>query len=208
MNITIRQTVVMISLLTFLSLLFEDHAKAQIITANKFNFVISGETGVVTGYERHYHNIEAGGTAQMQYGLSGKVAITLTSGYYNFLSKNYFAIYSNPSGLASYTADSGNFGIIPVKAGIKIFVSNHLYVSNEAGWGQETANTRIVNDAYNTYYYVPEYKQKKFIFSAGMGYALKYVDVGLHYETFSGTDKNSDTFISYGFLGLSVACKL
>jgi hypothetical protein len=41
-----------------------------------------------------------------------------------------------------------------------------------------------------------------------MGYALKYVDVGLHYETFSGTDKNSDTFISYGFLGLSVACKL
>ena len=60
---------------------------AQIIQVNKLTITVGAETGKVTAYEGAYHNVEAGSTLQLQYGLSKRLALTLTSGYYNFLPK-------------------------------------------------------------------------------------------------------------------------
>jgi hypothetical protein len=161
-------------------------AKAQTITPNKLRFGVGVEGGAVTGEAHDYSNLELGGTARLQYGLSNNFAITLTSGYYNFFGKTV------PGTNDKYQSE----GMVPVKAGIKYFFTDNLYFGAEAGVGIETKafalpSTENVSSDQVT--------NNKLLLTPGVGWANKHWDVGARYENYSGGVN------SYGLVGLRVA---
>ena len=173
------------SVVTAAALFFAVNVNAQTITPNQFRFGVGVEGGVVTGDAHNYSNIELGGTARLQYGFSKNLALTLTSGYYNFFGKTY----DNTAG-TKYQS----LGMVPIKLGIKAFVTNNFYVGAEGGIGIETKtfNYQGVNEDFSE-------KHNKLLLSPGVGYANKHWDIGARYENFSGQDRNS------GFVALRLA---
>lgn len=170
--------------LTGVALLIGTNVKAQTITPNKVRFGIGAEGGIVTGSAHNYSNLELGGTARLQYGVDKSLALTLTSGYYNFFGK------SEPGTTVKYQS----LGMVPIKAGIKAFFTDNLYFGAEAGAGIETKtflpqgiDEKFVN------------KDTKLILSPAIGYASKHWDVGVRYENYSGQSNN------YGQVGLRIA---
>jgi hypothetical protein len=163
-------------------------AKAQMVPVNDLRFGIGVEGGIATGSAHDYSNLELGGTARLQYGVSQNVAITLTSGYYNFFGKEV-------SGYPGVKYSS--LGMVPVKAGVKWFVNNGFYLSGEAGAGIETKTFAAAGAN------VPEApKETKLILSPGLGWASKSWDVGLRYENYSGDGNNFGLValrLAYGF---------
>ncbi len=166
------------------AIFFGSSAKAQTITPDKFRFGVGVEGGLATGWAHNYSNLELGGTARLQYGLSNNLALTLTSGYYNFFGKN------DP--LTGQKFQS--LGMVPIKAGIKAFFTKNLYFGAEVGAGIETKAFARQGIDEN---YVG--KENKLILSPGVGYANKHWDVGVRYENFSGQGNN------YGLAALRVA---
>jgi hypothetical protein len=158
--------------------------KAQTITPNKLRFGFGVEGGLPTGNASNYSNVELGGTARLQYGASSNLAITLTSGYYNFFGK------AEPGTSVNYQS----LGMVPIKAGIKAFFSPNWYFGAEAGAGIETKVflPQGVNQEF-------QQKDTKLILSPTIGYASKHWDVGARYENFSGQNNN------YGLVGLRLA---
>ena len=110
-----------------------------------------------------------------QYGLSDALALTFTSGYYNFFAKKLTI-----PGYGSVQPD--DVGIIPVKAGIKVFFSKGFYVGAEAGAGFETPGA-----------------PSKLLLSPNVGFATNSLDLGIRYENFRQKDH------SYGLLALRLA---
>ena len=55
---------------------------------------------------------------RLQYGLANNLALTLTSGYYNFFGKNVDA--------GASTLKYQSLGMVPVKAGVKAFFSKNM----------------------------------------------------------------------------------
>ena len=159
-------------------LFFVSTVKAQTVPVNTFRFDVGLESGLTTGDINYYSYFNIGATARLQYGVSKKVALTLTSGYYDFLGKAY----------------RGSMGMVPVKAGFKAFISSGFYFSGEAGVGIETQK-------YGGYYDIGNGlpPSTKLILSPGLGYATKSLDFGLRFESFSGQK------INYGLVGLRVA---
>src|ERR1700752_4280846 len=74
---------------TAVTILFASQAKAQTPTPSAWRFGIGVEGGIPTGNASNISNFELGGTARLQYGFSKDLALTLTSGYYNFFGKTY-----------------------------------------------------------------------------------------------------------------------
>jgi hypothetical protein len=143
------------------AMFFSVNANAQITYESPWRLDFGIESGIPTGALHSspaYSKFELGGTARLEYSVNKNVALTFTSGYYNF-----FATQS--------AKDHGgeSFGVVPVKAGAKAFVSDGFYVAGEAGVGFETQ-------------YI---KAKKLILSPGIGWTDKSFDVGLRYENFS-----------------------
>jgi hypothetical protein len=167
------------------AIFFGSSAKAQTITPNQFRFGIGAEGGIVTGDAHNVSNLYLGGTARVQYGLSKSVALTLTSGYYNFFGKD------EPGTSEKYQS----LGMVPIKAGIKYFFVPNFYLSGEAGVGIETKTFAYQGepdaDASQT--------NTKLLLSPGLGWAHKHFDVGVRYENYSGQDAN------YGVVGLRLA---
>src|ERR1700743_2491017 len=93
------------------AIMFTTNVKAQTITPDKFRFGVGVEGGLATGNAHDFSNLELGGTARLQYGVSSNLAITLTSGYYNFFGKD------EPGTDTKYQS----LGMVPIKAGIKYF---------------------------------------------------------------------------------------
>jgi len=167
------------------AIFFGSSAKAQTITPNQFRFGFGVESGIVTGDAHDYSNLYLGGTARLQYGLSKTVALTLTSGYYNFFGKDI------PGTDSKYQS----LGMVPVKVGIKYFFAPSFYLSGEAGVGIETkafAYPGEIDDRASE-------TSTKLLLSPGVGYASKHWDVGVRYENYSGQDFN------YGVVGLRLA---
>ena len=102
------------------------------------------------------YKLALGADARVQYDLSKRYSLTLTTGFTNlFVSK----------------ADGSDLGFIPAKAGFKAFVWNdQFYVMGEAG-----AAFAITNG----------YNKTSLLVSPTIGYATKYIDLSVHYEHYS-----------------------
>ncbi|MFV5684474.1 hypothetical protein ACM55I_03420 [Flavobacterium sp. GB2R13] len=136
--------------------------------------------GVNAGYSvSDPYKLALGADARVQYDLSKRYSLTLTTGYSNlFVSK----------------ADGNDLGFIPAKAGFKAFVWNdQFYVMGEAG-----AAFAVTNN----------YNKTSLLLSPSIGYASKYIDVSLHYEHYSDFEKlnnNGSIGKGVGQVGVRVA---
>ncbi len=162
----------------FKLVLFGCPGKAQTVPANAWRFGIGLENGFTTGAINNASNYELGATARLQYGVSKNLALTLTSGYYNFFGNQYHK----------------SMGMVPLKVGFKAFVGSGFYFSGEAGLGFERQNFDVYKNLDNGVL-----KSTKLILSPGFGYATKSWDFGARFESFSGQGNN------YGLIGLRVA---
>lgn len=161
--------------LTGVALLIGSNVKAQTTPSSAFRLGFGLEAGVPTGNASNVSNFTLGGTARLQYGLTNDLALTLTSGYYSFFGKNYT--------VGTTTVDGPNFGVVPLKAGIKAFFAENLYFGAELGAGFETSAGGST----------------KFLASPGLGWANKNWDISARYENFAGQSNN------YGLVGLRLA---
>ena len=167
------------------AIFFGSSAKAQSITPDQFRFGVGVESGIVTGDAHNVSNLYLGGTARLQYGLSKTVALTLTSGYYNFFGKD------EPGTSEKYQS----LGMVPIKAGIKYFFVPSFYLSGEAGIGIETKAFAYQGEPDD----LASQTNTKLLLSPGVGWASKHWDVGVRYENYSGQSVN------YGVVGLRLA---
>jgi hypothetical protein len=166
-------------LLTALALFTGVRSNAQSIEKNKLRFGIGLDGLLPVGNFSNDAKFGLGITPRLQYGVNNNVAITFTTGLYHFFPKDH---YFN-DGTTSYKY-SWDLDLIPVKVGIKAFVSSNIYVSADAGIGFQVDNGG---------------GDSKFMSSGGIGYASKKWDVGLRYESFVGNGYRN------GILGLRVA---
>ena len=136
--------------------------------------------GLNAGYSvNDPYKLALGADARLQYDLSKRYSVTLTTGYSNlFVSK----------------ADGNDLGFIPAKAGFKAFVWNdEFYVMGEAGAAFAVSNG---------------YNKTSLLLSPSIGYANKYIDVSLHYEHYSDFPKlnnNGTLGKGIGQVGVRVA---
>ena len=122
------------------------------------------------------YKLALGADARVQYDLSKRYSLTLTTGFTNlFVSK----------------ADGSDLGFIPAKAGFKAFVWNdQFYVMGEAG-----AAFAITNG----------YNKTSLLVSPTIGYATKYIDLSVHYEHYSDFAKvNNNGSVGKGVEQVSV----
>lgn len=136
--------------------------------------------GLTGGYAlQDPYKLALGADARLQYDLSKRYSVTLTTGFTNlFVSK----------------ADGPDLGFIPAKAGVKAFVWNdQFYVMGEAG-----AAFAVTNN----------YNDTSLLLAPSIGYATKYLDISLryeHYNDFARMNNNGGTSKGVGQLGLRLA---
>jgi hypothetical protein len=173
----IKLTAVLFIIAAFLSI---KTTNAQTIGDGKLRFGIGADALLPVGGLSNTESFALGITPRLQYRLSDKLALTFTSGFYHFFPKNYHYTGGPDAGYyAKYHLD-----IVPVKVGLKAFVSKNIYLAGEVGAGFE------VEDGGGPV---------KLILSPSVGYANKHWDLGVRYENFSG-DNNA-----YGVVGVRVA---
>jgi len=127
------------------------------------------------------YDLALGLDARLQYDLSKRTSVTLTTGFTNlFVGED----------------DIEDLGFIPVKAGFKAFIwEDQFYVLGEVGAGFAVTN---------------DYNDTTLILAPGIGYANKYFDASLRYEyyndfpTLQGTGNNEgigqiSLRLAYGF---------
>ncbi|MFB9844786.1 hypothetical protein [Mucilaginibacter ginsenosidivorans] len=176
---------------TAVTIFFASNVKAQTTPPSVWRFGVGIEGGIPTGNAHDISNFELGGTARLQYGLSKNLALTLTSGYYNFFGKTYTTTFTDATSTTTVSVKGRSLGMIPVKAGVKGFFTDNLYIGGEVGAGFEVHP--IVEGGE---------KDTKLILSPAIGWANKTWDVGVRYENFSGQSNNYGTValrLAYGF---------
>lgn len=138
-----------------ISILFANNTKAQETTNYDQGFRLG--IGVTGGYAVHDpYKLALGADARLQYDLSKRYSLTLTTGY---------------SRLFVSEADGDDLGFVPAKAGFKAFIWNdQFYIMGEAG-------AAFVTD--------PHYHKTSFLWAPSIGYATKYIDVSLRYEQYN-----------------------
>jgi Outer membrane protein beta-barrel domain len=150
---------------------------------SKFRFGIGVDGLLPVGSLTNSVNFGLGITPRLQYSVSDKFALTFTSGFYHFFSKQIHL--TSPLGVVftgKYDLD-----IVPVKAGVKYFVLPNIYLAGEAGVGFEVEDGGGPADL---------------VLSPGIGYASKSWDVGLRYENFHNNTGSIGVFglrVAYGF---------
>lgn len=117
-----------------------------------------------------------GGDVRLQYDLSQKTSLTLTTGFTNLFNGDKDELGN----------DIKDLGFIPAKAGFKAFVwEDQFYVMGEVG-----AAFAVTND----------YNQTSFLWSPGIGYANKYIDLSVRYEDYHDFRTNQVALrVAYGF---------
>jgi hypothetical protein len=177
-----------------IAIFFTTNVKAQTTPPSAWRLGIGVEGGVTTGDIHsgppqfpYKSGFDLGGTLRLQYGIDKNVAVMITSGYYNLFGKDYSITIFDPTtnAVTTVTAKSPNFGLVPVKAGAKVFFNSPIYISGEAGAGFETVSGGST----------------KLLLSPGIGWANKSWDIGARYENFSSAGFNN----VYGLVNLRVA---
>jgi len=141
-----------------ISMMFATNSNAQdTAAATNYDQGFRLGLGLNAGYAVHDpYKLALGADARLQYDLSKRYSVTLTTGFTNlFVSK----------------VDGSDLGFIPAKTGFKAFVWNdQFYVMGEAG-----AAFAVTND----------YHKTSLLLAPSIGYASKYIDVSLHYEFYN-----------------------
>jgi hypothetical protein len=177
-----KKTLKTLFLAIFASCLFIINVKAQTIQTapvSPWHFGVGLDGGITTS--GIFNKTAIGATGRVQYDISKTFALTLTTGYYEFLS-------------------SGNrnaMGMIPIKLGVKVFAGSGFYFSGEIGAGIETQNFDAVKNLDDG---IP--KTTRLILSTGFGYAIKSWDFSLRYESFSGHNSANYVNSNFGLIGL------
>lgn len=124
------------------------------------------------------YGLTLGADVRLQYDLSKRTSITLTTGFTNLF----------------IDGDAKDLGFIPVKAGFKGFIwEDQFYLLGEAG-----AGFAVTNDYNDT-------TDPTLILSPGIGWvASKYIDLSLRYEYYNDW-MNADGNKGVGQLALRVA---
>lgn len=164
-----------------ISMMFANNSNAQDkpATANYDQGFRLG-IGLNAGYALHdFYKLALGADARLQYDLSKRYSVTLTTGFTNlFVSK----------------VDGSDLGFIPAKAGFKAFVWNdQLYVMGEAG--AAFAVTKGNN-------------KTSLLLAPSIGYATKYIDISLryeHYNDFARINNNGSAGTGVGQVGVRLA---
>lgn len=134
---------------------------------------ISAQPGVAT---KDPYGFVIGGDVKLQKDFKGPLSWTLAAGYTHFDVKSDF---ENIAGVNSY-------GVIPVKTGLKAYVSPHFYVSGEVGAGFGTTSGA----------------ETSFVWSPSIGYSFNNgIDLGVKYEDYTkySNTKQVALRIAYGF---------
>jgi hypothetical protein len=173
------KTLLVVTLVSCLFIVNVEAQTTQTAPVSPWHFGVGLDGGITTS--GIFNKTVIGATGRLQYDISKIFALTLTSGYYEFLS-------------------GGNreaAGMIPIKLGAKVFVGSGFYFSGEVGAGVETQNFDAVKNLDDG---IP--KTTKLIWSTGFGYAIKSWDFSLRYESFSG--HNSPNYVNgnFGLIGL------
>ena len=111
-----------------------------------------------------------GGDVRLQYDLSKRTSVTLTTGFTNLFVGD----------------DVPDLGFIPAKAGFKAFVwEDQFYVMGEVGAGFAVTNG---------------YDETSLLWAPSIGYAGKHIDVSLRYEDYDKFNTNQIALrVAYGF---------
>jgi len=113
----------------------------------RLGFGVNG--GITTG---DYFNWSLGGDVRLQYDLTKKTSLTLTTGFTNLFAEDGIK----------------DLGFIPAKAGFKAFVwEDQFYVLGEVGAGFAVTNS---------------YDETTFLWAPGIGYATDIIDISVRYE--------------------------
>lgn len=135
--------------------------------------------GISGGYVfQEPYKLALGLDARLQYDLSKRNSLTLTTGFSNLF----------------VSGDDNDLGFIPVKAGFKAFIWNdQFYVMGEVG-----AAIAVTND----------YDKTSLLIAPSIGYATKYIDISLryeHYTDFPKLNNNGTVGKGIGQLGVRLA---
>ena len=111
-----------------------------------------------------------GGDVRLQYDLSKRTSITLTTGFTNLF----------------IGEDVPDLGFIPAKAGFKAFIwKDQFYLLGEIGAGFAVTN---------------KYNDTTFLWTPGIGYATKHLDISVRYEDYKEFKTNQIALrLAYGF---------
>jgi len=99
---------------TAVAIFIGTNVKAQTTPANSLRFGVGVEGLLPVGNLHDGSNVGLGGTARLQYGVNKNVALTLTSGYYNFFGKSYSSSASDATSTTTVTVQRRSLGIVPV----------------------------------------------------------------------------------------------
>lgn len=121
-----------------------------------------------------------GADIRLQYDLSKRLSITLTTGY------NHFFVDED---LKGWPADRNDIGQIPVKAGFKAFFwEDQFYGLAEVGGGFTVSKNS------------PFDKDTTVILAPGIGWANKWIDLSVRYEHFTEFETGQVALrLAYGF---------
>jgi hypothetical protein len=167
-----------IAMIAAISLFFANNTNAQ--TSSDYNQGFRLGIGVTGGYAVHDpYKLALSADARLQYDLSKRYSLTLTTGYSNlFVSK----------------ADGNDLGFIPAKLGFKAFVWNdQFYIMGEGGAAFAVSNG---------------YHKTSLLLAPSIGYATKDIDISLRYEQYNDFPRfNNDGSLGKGFgqVGVRVA---
>lgn len=163
-----RTTKFLASTAAVVALFFTTTANAQSGDSKATRLGIGLNLGIPTSEGASF---VAGGDLRLQKDFSSNISGLLSAGYNHWTLKN----------------DAGSFGMIPVKAGAKVFFAESAYFSGELGAGFST------EDGGGT----------SFLWAPGVGYGFDNgLDLGLRYE---GAQRNGSSIgqvalrIAYGF---------
>lgn len=169
------------------SMMFANKAQAQDTAIKNYDQGFKLGFGVSGGYAtQDPYKLALGADARLQYDLTKRYSLTLTTGFTNLFVSEADAFPSEATGK--------DLGFIPAKAGFKAFVWNdEFYVMGEAG-----AAFAVTNG----------FDQTSLILAPSIGYASKYIDVSLryeHYSDFRKVNNNGTTGKGVGQIGVRLA---
>lgn len=124
--------------------------------------------GAATG---DFFNFALGGDARLQYDMSERTSLTLTTGYTHLFAEE---------------DEVDDLGFIPLKAGFKGFIwGDRFYLLGEVGAGFAVTG---------------DYDETAFLWSPGIGYANDVIDISLRYEGMGDFEADQIALrFAYGF---------